>query len=136
MKFIELPNAEKRRLSRLFRVSNVTVWAALTYQTHSPLAERIREEARRAGGVEKRKVAMCADFLPDCTTEYLRQEGRLTGIVQRFANGVTVSFDCISGCALLCGTGPRTKRYDGVTLEQWPTILFEAQHMTDEASSP
>lgn len=51
MKQIMLPNAERKALMTLFRVSNVTVWSALNYKTKSPLAEKIRQTALAKGGV-------------------------------------------------------------------------------------
>ncbi len=127
MKYIELPAREKRRLVGAFGVSAVTVWSALRYRTDSPLADRIREAAREAGGTEMYRLAVPAGFVPDCATEYLREDGRLTGIVQTFGNGVSVVLDCTTDSAQLRQDGAPIKTYCGVTLEYWPAILCEAQ---------
>lgn len=132
MKFIELPNEQKRRLGRMFRVSSVTVWAALTYQTHSPLADRIREEARRAGGVEKRRLSVPADFLPNCETEYRRDGDRIVELVQSFASGVRVTFDCDDASAELQRNGRCVRRYEAVTTDRWAAILWEAQQLAEQ----
>ena len=129
MRYIELPNKEKRRLGMIFNVSAVTVWSALTYKTNSPLANRIRAAARKAGGTEMRRLSIPADFGPDCEIEYMREDGHLTGILQTFDNAVTVVLDCKSGCAELCLGGTTLKTYQEITVSQWPEILFEAQHM-------
>lgn len=129
MRYIELPRKEKRRLGTAFGVSVVTVWSALTYRTDSLLANRIREAARKAGGTEMCRLSVPAGFVPDCETEYLRDGGRVTGMLQTFGNAVTVALDSVSGSAELRFGGTAVKTYRDVTLERWPEILFEAQHM-------
>lgn len=53
MKFIDLPNAKKAQLVRLFGKSRQTIWAALNYVTDSDLAKKIRKAALNMGGVVK-----------------------------------------------------------------------------------
>lgn len=50
MKYIELPTAKKARIRRALGVSRVTLWSALTFQTQSALAEKIRRMALQDGG--------------------------------------------------------------------------------------
>ena len=46
MKYIELSTSKKARICRALGVSRVTLWSALTFQTQSQLAEKIRRMVR------------------------------------------------------------------------------------------
>ena len=50
MKYIKIQPATRSRICRVLGISRVTLWSALTYQTQSALAERIRRFAMREGG--------------------------------------------------------------------------------------
>lgn len=47
---IMLPQKEKRELREDFKVSKVTLWKALTYQSDSTKAQMLRKAAMERGG--------------------------------------------------------------------------------------
>ena len=52
MKYIELSTSKKARICRALGVSRVTLWSALTFQTQSTLADKIRRMDVQNGGRE------------------------------------------------------------------------------------
>ena len=66
MKYIELPTAKKARIRRALGVSRVTLWSALTFQTQSALAEKIRRMALQDGGRVISEVDVTNGFMPNC----------------------------------------------------------------------
>ena len=57
MKYIELSTSKKARICRALGVSRVTLWSALTFQTQSQLAEKIRRMAVQNGGRIARSIS-------------------------------------------------------------------------------
>lgn len=73
-----------------FRVTNVMVWKALTYESDSDLARRIRRLALLKGGV-------VMNLLPECETIH-DSEGMLR---QTFGNGAHIEINKKDGKAVL-----------------------------------
>lgn len=93
MKYIELPTAKKARIRRALGVSRVTLWSALTFQTQSALAEKIRRMALQDGGRVMSEVDVTNGFMPNCETDFEHDASGVRRIIQTFSNGVRVEFD-------------------------------------------
>lgn len=136
MKYIELPREKKGLLRRIFKVSGVTVWAALNYQTNSDLANRIRAVALEAGGVVKNTLSIPDGFMPNCQTDYvLGTDSCIQRTIQTFSNGVRVEFDNDVCTATIFHKDKNIKTYKNVAIRDWGNIVFEAQNLSDSLNS-
>lgn len=131
MKFIDLPNAKKALLARLFGKSRQTIWAALNYVTDSDLAKKIRKAALNMGGVVKNNFQTPEGFMPNCETKYIHGEGTVLGIIQTFPNNVRVEFENKKEIATISCDGEVIKVFEKVLLRDWTRIVYEAQSLSD-----
>jgi len=134
MKYIDISREQKARLRRVFKVSAVTVWAALTFQTDSDLARRIRSLALspEMGGRVISPIDVTDGFMPNCQIDYVRgDDGQVQRIIQTFSNGVRVEFDNDACMAMICHKGKKIKTYENVVIRDWGNIVFEAQNLSD-----
>lgn len=131
MKFIDLPNAKKAQLARLFGKSRQTIWAALNYVTDSDLAKKIRKSALNMGGVVKNNFQTPEGFMPNCETKYIHGEGTVLGIIQTFPNNVRVEFENKEEIATLSCDGEVVKVFEKVVMKDWTRIVYEAQSLSD-----
>ena len=134
MKYIDLPREQKARLRRVFKVSAVTIWSALTFQTDSDLARRIRGLAMspEMGGRVIDPIDVTDGFMPNCQTDYVRNEnGRVKRIIQTFSNGVRVEFDNDRCSAVILHDENSVKTYQDVVFRDWGNIVYEAQNLSD-----
>ena len=130
MKFIDLPNAKKAQLARLFGKSRQTIWAALNYVTDSDLAKKIRKAALNMGGVVKNNFQTPEGFMPNCETKYIHGEGTVLGIIQTFPNNVRVEFENKKEIATISCDGEVIKVFEKVLLRDWTRIVYEAQSLS------
>ena len=131
MKYIELPTAKKARIRRALGVSRVTLWSALTFQTQSALAERIRRMALQDGGRVMSEVDVTNGFMPNCETDFEHDASGVRRIIQTFSNGVRVEFDNATSTADISWNGRSVKTFSDVKIRDWGNIVFEAQSLTD-----
>ena len=131
MKFIDLPNAKKAQLARLFGKSRQTIWAALNYVTDSDLAKKIRKAALNMGGVVKNNFQTPEGFMPNCETKYIHGEGTVLGIIQTFPNNVRVEFENKKEIATISCDGEVVKVFEKVVMNDWTRIVYEAQSLSD-----
>ena len=131
MKFIDLPNAKKAQLSRLYGKSRQTIWAALNYVTDSKLAKSIRKDALKMGGVVKNNFQTPEGFIPNCQTEYIHGEGTVLGIIQTFPNDVRVEFENKKETATISCGNEVIKVFTNVVMNDWTRIVYEAQSLSD-----
>ncbi len=131
MKFIDLPNAKKAQLARLFGKSRQTIWAALNYVTDSDLAKAIRRKALQMGGIVKNNFQTPEGFMPNCETKYIHGEGTVLGIIQIFPNGVQVEFENKKEIATISCDGEVIKVFEKVVMNDWTRIVYEAQSLSD-----
>ena len=131
MKFIDLPNAKKAQLARLFGKSRQTIWAALNYVTDSDLAKKIRKAALNMGGVVKNNFQTPEGFMPNCETKYIHGEGTVLGIIQTFPNNVRVEFENKKEIATISCDGEVVKVFEKVVMDDWTRIVYEAQSLSD-----
>lgn len=140
MKYIDLSREQKARLRRVFKVSTVTIWKALTYQTDSALARRIRTLALSAqmGGQIINPINVTDGFMPNCQTEYVHgDDGQVWCVIQTYSNGVRVEFRSNNdACSAVILHGKDTiKAYDHVVIRDWGNIAFEAQNLSDSLNA-
>lgn len=85
------------KLKTLFSVSRQSIWKALTYQTDSDIAKKIRYTAiNQLGGVDTNSLNPLNDNAqPSYTNGSITDTGKM--MVQTFANGVSLVIDKISG---------------------------------------
>ena len=131
MKFIDLPNAKKAQLSRLYGKSRQTIWAALNYVTDRKLAKSIRKDALKMGGVVKNNFQTPEGFIPNCQTEYIHGEGTVLGIIQTFPNDVRVEFENKKEIATISCGKEVIKVFTNVVMNDWTRIVYEAQSLSD-----
>lgn len=131
MKYIELPTAKKARIRRALGVSRVTLWSALTFQTQSALAEKIRRMALQDGGRVMSEVDVTNGFMPNCETDFEHDASGVRRIIQTFSNGVRVEFDNATRTADISRNGRPVKTFSDVKIRDWGNIVFEAQSLTD-----
>lgn len=131
MKYIELPTAKKARIRRALGVSRVTLWSALTFQTQSALAEKIRRMALQDGGRVMSEVDVTNGFMPNCETDFEHDACGVRRIIQTFSNGVRVEFDNATSTADISRNGCSVKTFSDVKICDWGNIVFEAQSLTD-----
>lgn len=132
MKRIELSQEQKAHLQRIFKVSKVTIWSALTFQTDSHLARRIRTVAlREMKGRMVDSIDVTDDFIPNCETDFVHGNGGVRRIIHTFSNGVRVEFDNDMCTADISRNGRSVKTFSEVKIRDWGNIVFEAQSLTD-----
>lgn len=131
MKYIELPAGKKARICRALGVSRVTLWSALTFQTRSALAEKIRGMALQSGGRVIREVDVTSGFVPNCGTDFEHDAHGVRRIVHTFPNGIRVAFDNDACTAEISRGGCPVKTFADVRLREWGNIVFEAQSLSD-----
>lgn len=131
MKYIELPTTKKARIRRALGVSRVTLWSALTYQTQSALAEKIRRMALQDGGRVISEVDVTNGFMPNCETDFEHDADGVRRIIQTFSNGVRVEFDNATCTADISRNGRPVKTFSDVKIRDWGNIVFEAQSLVD-----
>lgn len=134
MKYIKIQPATRSRICRVLGISRVTLWSALTYQTQSALAERIRRFAMREGGRVVCEVDVTNGFMPNCETTFSHDnsaDGHVHQITQTFANGVEVVLMGEEAMAEITRNGTLVKSYANVTLGDWMQIAYEAQSLSD-----
>ena len=128
MKYIELSTSKKARICRALGVSRVTLWSALTFQTQSQLAEKIRRMAVQNGGRVMIKLDVTEGFMPNCEIDDI---GGVQRIIQTFSNGVRVEFDNATCTASISRDNRAVKTFSDVKVRDWGNIVFEAQSLTD-----
>lgn len=131
MRYIELATSKKARICRDLGVSRVTLWSALTFQTQSALAEKIRRMALQDGGRVISEVDVTSGFTPNCETEFIHGNDGVRCIIQTFSNGVQVEFDNEISTARISRYGRSVKRFSDVKMQDWGNIVFEAQSLAD-----
>lgn len=134
MKYIELPAAKKARIRRALGVSRVTLWSALTFQTQSVLAEKIRRMALQDGGRVISEVDVTNGFMPNCETNFVHGNGGVRRIIQTFSNGVRVEFDNDTCTAVISREERPVRTISDVKIRDWGNIVFEAQSLADSLS--
>lgn len=131
MKYIELPTAKKARIRRALGVSRVTLWSALTFQTQSALAEKIRRMALQDGGRVISEVDVTNGFMPNCETGFEHDADGVRRIIQTFSNGVRLEFDNATCTADISRNGRSVKTFSDIEIRDWGNIVFEAQSLAN-----
>lgn len=135
MRYIEIDRRSRNALREEFGATKMGTWRALHYQSDSDRAVRMRERAiKRYGGEIKVRLTVPEGFVPNCQTQFIRDfEGKVSAVLQTFANDVTVYMDVTDSTATVSrGMDDVVAEYKGVTMKRWSEILWEAQGLSDE----
>lgn len=120
-KIIVTTSEEAKYLADLFKVSNVTVWAALKYRKSNDIHKRIRKAAIERGNPQKVLV-------PEFEAIYLTNredadKGMTRYMVQPFENGATLESNLTTGIAVLRDkNGEVTGEWDNPRLNELSAI--------------
>lgn len=116
--FIHVTKEVRCKLRERFKVSKVMMWKALTYESTSPLADKIRKAAFENYGILMNELP-CAETLHDCD-----------GVIhQYFPNGAIIELDKNedTGCVVFKGRTRRT--YKNVMLSDIESIQQYAESL-------
>ncbi|MCF0190829.1 MAG: hypothetical protein HUJ96_06155 [Marinilabiliaceae bacterium] len=117
-KFVTVSKEKREWLVKAFQVSGVMVWKALTFESNSPLAQRIRKAAMNHGGI----LMVCA---PEFSTMH-DSDGYMR---QYFPNGVMVEFHKKNNTAAVMHKGRVIKIYDHVLVSDISAIQEYAKSL-------
>lgn len=131
MKRIELNNEKKNELASIFSVSRVTIWSALTYNSDSDKARRIRKAAIAKGG----KIVHYDDhFIPNCRCELDRlEDGSISNVRLSFPGDVELMI--YEDRAEVCREGDTIATRFGATLRTIPALAMMAQGLSEDCLS-
>ena len=110
-KYIDVNKRTRDNLKKIFNVSDVTIWKALTYEGQNDLAQRIRKAAFENGGIEMAKLPVM-ETLHDAD-DYIRQY---------LPGEILIEFDKHTGEGFIYKNGALKKHYDLVKISQIPDI--------------
>lgn len=102
-KQVTVTRENREFLEKAFKVSSVMIWKALTFESDSDLARRIRKLAIERGGIE-----MC--FCPVLETMH-DSDGYMR---QYLPNGVLLEFNKNDGTGSVLFRGKEMRRYENV----------------------
>jgi len=139
VKIIYLPTELKREILSLKwnvngqrrRVSNVTLQAALNFQTQTPLANTLRAAALQRGGVTYDSNAKPKDYMPDCTTKFNRVGGAITGIEFNFHGRAVLTWYAKDNAATLA-TFLDTRKFENVVTV---SDLMDVQFLVEQLAN-
>lgn len=122
--YIKISGDLRAQLRKGFNVTNKTVWQACAGLSDSDLSRKIRQYALAHGGQWVKEVA----FVPQCKTQHFADGS----FIQEFANGVSVIFS--NGKATIRQNENDVDTYEGVTLNAWGNVLYQAQALANRMS--
>ncbi|MBQ0029422.1 MAG: hypothetical protein KBT32_03200 [Bacteroidales bacterium] len=108
-------------LSTRFNVTSVTVWKALTFNSDSELAKKIRNTAIQCGGIEF-IVAPACDF-----STFHDHDGYLR---QYFNNGALIELSKVDSHGDVLFNGELLRHYDEVRIDDIPAIQQYAMSLS------
>ena len=98
-KIIVTPPEEAKYLARLFKVSSVTVWAALKYRKSNLIHKKIRKAAIERGG---QQMVLTPEFDTIYLTNREDADNSMTRyMVQPFENGATLEGNLSTGLVVI-----------------------------------
>ena len=117
-KRIYLSESGMAKLRRTFKVSQVTVWKALTYKTESALAEKIRYVAlTQLGGTPSR-------WFPECETTHEEVARTMT---QTWGDRVKLVAHKDTGDVILYVDGKKEKEFKDISYHDFLSLQQEAE---------
>lgn len=116
-------------ICRQFKVSNVTLWSALTYKTNSKLSDLLRGVALQRCGVLVDPAAPAANTTkaPKCATDFDTANHIMTQVFSPRVKIVVKSDENIVGLYV----DGKAKVYDDITLADFVRVQDEAQKIAD-----
>ena len=112
-RYVDVTNAAKTKLAKLFKCTETFVYMALTYRKNSDLARKVRYVA-----------------VPECETLHNTTKDGRSVMVQNFDNGVQLIVDKGNGNVdLFNRKGERLNHWDNVDFPKLSEIQIEAEAM-------
>lgn len=123
---IVIDSEGRQKLQKIFGVSRMTVWRALTFENNSDMARKIRYTATsQMGGVE---VGIDSAKAPEHIDTTHTADGEM---VQRFGQRVVIVFNKETGHTRLTVDGKDTRVTTIVKVEDMMLLQQEAQQMAE-----
>lgn len=123
---IVIDSEGRSKLQKIFDISRVMVWKALTFESDSVLARKIRHTAiSQMGGVE---VGIDSSKVPEHIDTTHTADGEM---VQRFGQRVVIIFNKETGHTRLTVDGKDTRVTTIVKVEDMMMLQQEAQQMAE-----
>lgn len=130
MKYISVSNENKKKLARIFDVTKVAVWKALNFRSDSELSQKIRNVALREMNGRVIRELDITEWQPNCQTEFVHEDGRVTQVVSTFSNDVQVIIDGINDSATITMNNEEVRRFWNVTASNWCNVLYLAEQLS------
>lgn len=109
---IIVSKTDRELLAKVFKVSNVTIWKALSYKSDNELAVRIRHYAKMRGATE-----VCTLPVDANETWAMAYFHDMDGILrQRLPNGATIEFDKSDGSGKVYLKGEKINEFQDVRI--------------------
>lgn len=132
MKFIEVSNAAKMELMKIFGVTRQAVWMALSFKSDSAQAQKIRNVAlRQKGGRVMIMMDITDGYMPNCQVVFDRDANGVTGVHYTFPNRVKVDLDCLQDMATITMDEQEIRRYWNVGSAE-AAVLFDAEQLSNQ----
>lgn len=132
MKFIEVSNAAKMELMKIFGVTRQAVWMALSFKSDSAQAQKIRNVAlRQKGGRVMIMMDITDGYMPNCQVVFDRDANGVTAVHYTFPNNVAVDFDCRQDVATITMNEQEIRRYWNVGSAE-AAVLFDAEQLSNQ----
>lgn len=110
--------AEKKYLQKFFDCTNVMVWKALTFESDSDLARRIRKAALERGG------QLSGAAIPECDTTFQTSEHTMT---QTFGSRVKIVANTKNGLILVYVDDKLEREVSHLTVTEFMKLQKEVQ---------
>ncbi len=107
---------EKSYLRKLFGCTNVMIWKALTFESDSDLARKIRKAAMIRGG------QLSGATIPECETTHQTSEKTMT---QTFGNRVKIVVNMNDGSVIVFVDGKEERRAHHLSIPDFMNLQRE-----------
>lgn len=122
-KEICLSHEKKREIIKMFKVSRVTLWSALTYKTESKVADMLRAAALQRGG-----VLINGDGASEPNLKFDTYFNEVPHeMVQVFSPRVRIVANLEHGGVVLMADGKVVKSFKTLQITELPKVQAEAQ---------
>lgn len=131
-KFIEVPEAGRTELMKIFGVTRQGLWSALSFNSNSEQARKIRHVAlTQKGGRVMITMDITDGYMPNCQVVFDRDSNGVTAVHYTFPNNVAVDFDCRQDVATITMNEQEIRRYWNVGSAE-AAVLFDAEQLSNQ----
>ena len=131
MEYIYVTNEARKELERIFGVTRQAVYLALNFKSDSETSKKIRNAAlHQKGGRVIRELDITDGWIPNCQTDFERDNNGVSKIISTFSNNVQVVLDCYNNTATITMNGEEVRRYWNAGGPGWGNVLFTAEQLS------